>query len=231
MPEEKPLRIGLIADTHVPTSLASLPDAVSEAFADVDLILHAGDITSMDVLETLGRLAPVIAVRGEKDHLDLPERQLITARGLSIGVLHGPAWALADEPGMKSRTTEQRADWWRRLLHDVERAFPRANAVVFGHAHRPYMAWHDRVLLISPGAVFHRTPALAEAELAAGQPLLRRRSLQRWLERAELGDVSPMAPSVGVLTLTTSAIRAELVSLADSGVGEDTSDAEPAPNT
>ncbi len=49
--------IGIISDTHG----LLRPEAV-EALRDVDLILHAGDVGSSEVLETLKQIAPVVAV-------------------------------------------------------------------------------------------------------------------------------------------------------------------------
>ena len=55
-------RVGVIADTHVPKSLPVLPEEISKLFQGVDLILHAGDITSKEVLDELRLVAPVVAV-------------------------------------------------------------------------------------------------------------------------------------------------------------------------
>lgn len=46
-------KIGLISDTHVPDRAKSLPKNLKEYFRDVDLILHAGDITTPDVIHRL----------------------------------------------------------------------------------------------------------------------------------------------------------------------------------
>src|SRR5215470_15183948 len=61
-------RIGLIADTHGRRDDGSdLPDAVLQAFAGVDLIVHCGDIGNPGILNRLETVAPVLAVPGEID--------------------------------------------------------------------------------------------------------------------------------------------------------------------
>ena len=67
--------IGLISDTHIPDRAKVLPQKVIEAFNDVELILHAGDLTSPRVIEELEDIAPVMAVQGNMDRangIDLP---------------------------------------------------------------------------------------------------------------------------------------------------------------
>ena len=57
--------IGLISDTHIPDRARIIPQNVIDAFSDVDLILHAGDLTSLDVVEELEKIAPVMAVQSK----------------------------------------------------------------------------------------------------------------------------------------------------------------------
>ena len=65
-----PLRIGLVADTHVPEAAVDLPEEAYRALAGCDRILHGGDLHHIDVLDRLGRLAPTIASRGNGDPLE-----------------------------------------------------------------------------------------------------------------------------------------------------------------
>ncbi|MBT8406463.1 MAG: metallophosphatase family protein, partial [Deltaproteobacteria bacterium] len=60
--EQDGFLVGVISDTH-----GHLRPEVAEAFADVDLIIHAGDIGSHEVLDALRAIAPVHAVRGNMD--------------------------------------------------------------------------------------------------------------------------------------------------------------------
>ena len=60
----RPLRIGLISDTHIPEARKTLWPQVFDAFADVDMIFHAGDVHEFHVLDALEEVAPVYAARG-----------------------------------------------------------------------------------------------------------------------------------------------------------------------
>jgi predicted phosphodiesterase len=65
--DNETMKIGLIADTHIPEAMPELPAQVREVFAGVDLILHAGDLHCLDVLDWLEATAPVLAARGNGD--------------------------------------------------------------------------------------------------------------------------------------------------------------------
>ena len=60
--------IGVISDTHIPYRATNIPKKVFEEFKDVDLILHAGDIEELSVLDELKKIAPVKAVNGNCDY-------------------------------------------------------------------------------------------------------------------------------------------------------------------
>lgn len=132
--------LGILADTHLlPRGGAPpLPPALLAGLLGVDAILHAGDIACAEVLQALGRIAPVHAVAGNVDppELGLPGRRLLEMDGLTIGLTHGHLG-----PG---RTTPERA----------RRAFPRPPAViVFGHSHEPLIeAVPGGPLLVNPGS-------------------------------------------------------------------------------
>ena len=71
-------RIGVVTDTHVGDELPALPNEVLERLAEVDLVVHAGDLVEPDILEDLARVAPVIAVRGNHDrNRSLPHSALL----------------------------------------------------------------------------------------------------------------------------------------------------------
>jgi hypothetical protein len=60
-------RIGLISDTHMPARCADLPAAVFDVLRSVDVVLHAGDVGELWVLDQLSAIAPVIAVHGNDE--------------------------------------------------------------------------------------------------------------------------------------------------------------------
>jgi putative phosphoesterase len=119
--------LGVISDTHG----LLRPEAVA-ALAGVERIVHAGDIGAHEVLEALGRVAPVTAVRGNNDRggwaRDIPETEVVEVGGVSLYVLHD--------------------------LHELD-LDPRAAgfaAVIAGHSHQPRVEERDGVLYLNPGS-------------------------------------------------------------------------------
>lgn len=88
------MRVGLISDTHLPSLIRDLDALGPEpaAFlATVDLILHAGDISTRSVLDWCERFAPVLAARGNHDAFEDPrlaDRQIVELEGWRIGMTH-----------------------------------------------------------------------------------------------------------------------------------------------
>ena len=58
---------GVLSDTHLPKRLRRVPDAVFRVLQGVDLVLHAGDVNDLSVLDSLSQIAPVIAVHGNDE--------------------------------------------------------------------------------------------------------------------------------------------------------------------
>lgn len=162
------IRVGLLADTHVPYRAPEIPEEVLDALRSVDLILHAGDVDEPWALKPLESLAPVYAVRGNYHLFDrsdagrsLPEDIDLELEGFHIAMTHGhqigPA-ALLWKAWMAVQNL--RGKWRfplydRSLIHKLLRRFPRADVIVFGHTHRFFKAWRDGVLMINPGAALH----------------------------------------------------------------------------
>ena len=73
------VRVGILADTHIPHQVKRIPANVLGVFSNVDLILHAGDLDQVSALDDLKSLAPVIAVRGNL-HLRFAARYLKNVR-------------------------------------------------------------------------------------------------------------------------------------------------------
>jgi putative phosphoesterase len=142
--------IGLISDTH-----GLLRPDVFTALAGVDLILHAGDVGGDDILDELGAIAPVIAVRGNTDppgHPRLAERIDRERGGVTIHVSHG------HEVG--SPTPD-------RLL-----AVYASDVIVYGHTHKGLITRHEGRLVINPGAAgprrFHLLPSVGLLRIVDG---------------------------------------------------------------
>ena len=151
------MRIGVIADTHIPDRTDEIPAEVYDLFRGADLILHAGDVCQAWVLESLRAVAPVFAVRGNRDSRDLwqllPNKIVVNAGHWRIGLVHG----------MRSRFQET-ADRLRYLQGDrrfldqrlhVQSAFAGdgVRCIVFGHTHQVCHEVVDGVLLFNPGGV------------------------------------------------------------------------------
>ena len=119
------MRVVAIADTHLtPRAGRGLPPLALELLASADAIVHAGDITTGDLLDELGRLAPVHAVLGNNDlslRGRLPEALEVELGGVNVAVVH-------DSGQRKGREAR------------MARRFPDADLVVFGHSHIPLLA-------------------------------------------------------------------------------------------
>ena len=117
--------LGVISDTH-----GLLRPEALEALMGVDLILHAGDVGSVEVLDGLRAVAPVHAVRGNMDGagLGLPLTTVVEVGGVMLYVLH---------------------DLYRLDLDPRAAGFV---GVVSGHTHRPSLAQRDGVLYLNPGS-------------------------------------------------------------------------------
>ena len=102
--------LALVGDTHLPRGSRRLPDACVALLREASLVLHLGDFTAASVLEELRALAPVEAVHGNMDEWPLrellPERLVVEADGLRIGLVHdaGPRRGGTSGCGGSSRT-------------------------------------------------------------------------------------------------------------------------------
>ena len=122
-----PMILGLISDTH-----GLLREEALRALRGVHLIVHAGDVGDRAILESLKKIAPVVAVRGNVDTAKwaeiLPRTAETTAGSTLIYVLHD--------------------------VNDIEPHPPAAgiSIVVSGHSHKPGQTERDGVLYINPGS-------------------------------------------------------------------------------
>lgn len=88
------MRIGLITDTHLPSLMRQLDELgpqIGDFLATVDLILHAGDVTSPSVLDWCQQFAPVLVARGNHDTFHDPrlaERHLFQVEGWRLAMVH-----------------------------------------------------------------------------------------------------------------------------------------------
>lgn len=119
--------VGVLSDTH-----GLLRPEALEAMEGAERILHAGDVEDAAILDALGRMAPVTAVRGNVDRgiwsQSLPMTQTVDIGGALV-----------------------------HMVHDIETlgldpAAAGLAAVVYGHSHRPEATYRDGVLFLNPGS-------------------------------------------------------------------------------
>jgi len=119
--------VGVTSDTH-----GFLPPALIQALSGVDLILHAGDLDTPDILQRLEEIAPVKAITGNTDHHPAfnktPSTQLIEVGGVSIYMIHDLLRLNIDLPAAGVQV----------LIH--------------GHLHVPEIRQRQDVLYINPGS-------------------------------------------------------------------------------
>jgi putative phosphoesterase len=148
--------IAVISDTHMPRGRRRLPGACVERIRSADLVLHAGDVATAEVLDEIAAIGPPLeAVHGNVDSAELrgrlPESLTVDAAGCQIAMVHdaGPA---------------------RGRLARMRRRFPEAAAVVFGHSHIPLHEQDGGFQIFNPGSATDRrrqprhTMGIAEAE-------------------------------------------------------------------
>lgn len=130
------MKIAVISDTHLTHPTDDFRRHMKALFSDVDIVLHAGDMTSSNVFEYLSNW-DLRAVRGNMDDSDLavslPERRVEEIAGRRIGIIHG--WGSP-----------------RGLEDAVFHAFPGVDIIVFGHSHVPLNTKKRGVVLFNPGS-------------------------------------------------------------------------------
>jgi uncharacterized protein len=119
--------VGVISDTH-----GKLPQSALNRFKEVDLIIHAGDIGDPEILQTLEKMAPTIAVRGNMDtgkwaH-DLPEKEIVAIGKIVVYVLH---------------------DLNKFHLNPDQHSY---GVIINGHTHRALARENHGVLYLNPGS-------------------------------------------------------------------------------
>ena len=149
------MRLGIIADTH-----GLLRPEVFEVFQDVDQILHAGDIGSLDLLAELESIAPVLAVWGNTDGFDVrakvPEVIETRIEGFDFLVVHGHQLGVPTPEKLNAK-------------------WPAAEVILFGHTHKPLLTIVDQVVTVmNPGGAgprrFDLPASVGIMELEPGIP-------------------------------------------------------------
>jgi putative phosphoesterase len=152
------MQIGLIADTHVRELTHALPCEIIEAFKDVNLILHAGDIYAPSLLDELEQIAPVMAVSGDDDYGAILTDKRVKLKhtlyfeGKTIWLAHkNPC-----KQFYKSPPTSNTAEQLKSGIPDI---------VIFGHTHYSTIEEHNGILFINPGSPFNHSHKLGTVAL------------------------------------------------------------------
>src|SRR5579863_10613332 len=143
------MKIGVVSDTH-----GYFDPRLRELLAGVEVILHAGDVGTQEVLDGLGQIAPVRAVRGNVDppELNLPPSLKLSLAGLGVEMLHILPVPQSEVEEWADRTLEIDGKPPRRSEAFLETFDDSTGLVVFGHSHQPCLVTLGRRLFFNPGS-------------------------------------------------------------------------------
>jgi hypothetical protein len=148
-----PMKIGVISDTHA-RHCSQLPQELLRALGKVDLIIHAGDIVTMDVIRGLEQVAPLKGVCGNMDlpevRIAFPEKLVLELEGKKIAVMHGSG----GPAGLENLVTQ---------------AFPGVDIIIFGHSHVEVNKVLDGIHLFNPGSAANSYGILELGEKAGAR--------------------------------------------------------------
>ncbi|MCD6391337.1 MAG: metallophosphoesterase family protein [Dehalococcoidia bacterium] len=131
------MRIAMLTDTHVNT-IEDLPQKIIDALSTVDLIIHAGDFTDIQLLRDLEALGNVKAVQGNMDSSELkamlPAKEIVEIKNKRIGITHGSGspWGI-----------EERV---RKVFESDQ-----IDILVYGHSHQSQNKVIKDILFLNPG--------------------------------------------------------------------------------
>ncbi|MDP8260816.1 MAG: metallophosphoesterase family protein [Candidatus Kappaea frigidicola] len=133
------LKIGVISDTHIPINSLHISDEIKSHFQKCDLILHAGDLIEINVMSELKKIAPVVAVAGNMDNVDvknkLPKKQVIKIDKYHIGLMHDPGNLRKKEEILKNNFATDKLD-----------------ILIYGHTHIPMCETYKKTVFFNPGS-------------------------------------------------------------------------------
>ena len=131
------MRIAVLADTHI-DKLEHLPKKIIDALSTVDLIIHAGDFTDVQLLRELKRLGEVRAVHGNMDSGELkaalPVKEIVEIEDKRLGITHGSGGPWEIEERIRKMFESDRID-----------------IIVYGHSHRSQNKVINDILFFNPG--------------------------------------------------------------------------------
>lgn len=153
-----PFRLAVVGDTHVPDRMSKLhPQLMAELDRQKpDGIVHTGDCSTSSVLHQFAAIAPVLAVRGNRDWFIeglLPTSETFTIFGQKVSCTHGHGSLfhyLLEK--VKYFTIGYQQDHYTEML---QKEFPDSRLIIFGHSHTCMNEWFDSQLFFNPGSSVH----------------------------------------------------------------------------
>lgn len=134
------MKIGVISDTHLKSYDDRLRIIMEDYFGDVSLILHAGDLVDISILDAFDG-KEVKAVSGNMDSPEvkriLPDKLVLDLSAYKIGLIHG--WGMPF--GIEKKV--------RKKFGDID-------CLVYGHTHRPVNMVRESVLFFNPGSAIDK---------------------------------------------------------------------------
>lgn len=132
------MKLIIIGDTHIPDRGDCMPSAVIKEITTADLIVHAGDFTSLEFYNKLKEIKPLKAVRGNMDcsglQETLREKEIFEIEKYKIGLIHGFGTAGS-------------------VLSNVKKKFDDSfDLVIFGHSHTALCEKDKKTIFFNPGS-------------------------------------------------------------------------------
>jgi putative phosphoesterase len=132
------MKIVCISDTHISDRYEALPPVLLKELSRVDLIIHAGDFTSLEFYEKLKTIKPLRAALGNLDALELrahlKEKETFTVNKFKVGIMHG--FGRPDS-----------------VLENVKKSFDQSyDLIVFGHTHNTLNEKIGKTIFLNPGS-------------------------------------------------------------------------------
>lgn len=138
------MKIGLIADTHMPGSIKELWPQVFEVFEDAEAILHAGDLHTLEIVERLHEIAPTYVAVGNGDVGLMDDRLqhtwVLNLGGVEVGMIHR-------FPSPERKSGHQLRRYMQRHFGDAA-----PQVMIYGHTHLESIHHVDDILCINPGS-------------------------------------------------------------------------------
>lgn len=130
------MKIGVLSDTHLTTMNKELEEVLLRHLADSDIIIHAGDVVDIQVLDIF-QSKKLYLVAGNMDTPEIkqnyPWKRVISVEGFKIGLIHGWGSPL----GIEER---------------IAREFEKVDCIVFGHTHNSFNKKIGSILFFNPGS-------------------------------------------------------------------------------